>query len=903
MFLITTLEVTMKTFVLACFSIGLLLLGSAVAYELNLDVTSLQLTPTSISQLSGYETATLRGGSYLPAAPGSPSLPGKTVLLAIPAGMEIESVTVNHAEPVILPGYHRIMPAQNPTPISKAAVLVNANPEAYESIASFPGNLVGSFSTGGLGGYAIGSITFAPVQYTPKTGQVLFYRNIEFTVNLKSSPVASVYPGRRLDWIANRIESSVRSAVINPDEVSPPPVITLDEEHIGGNTYPYLIITNSAQTTSANKLADWKTRKGYITKVMTVEEILANYTGADNAEKVRNCVLDYYTNYATQYVLLIGSGTSIPMRYCYDPSFDTEEGNHLVPTDNYYACLEGNWNGDSDGYWGEPTDNVDLGYDVCVGRIQTDAEAQLAPVVEKILCYEGTALAAETNPYDYQGKALLTGGWLDSSTNELLMMTGIQSNYLTDPSYMVTVQGDASYPGGSGFNSAGMITALNAGPGIVVHSMHANNNIMATNSGYVYNTDLAALTNHPRYAGFLNTIGCYDANIDYPTNCAASYVNNANGGGVAFVGNTRYGWYMPGQPGTGPSDMFTVDYVNKYATGDVYQNGMALALSKATYAGQVMSDYIVRFIFYEIYLTGDPDICVSNSAISTLAVDYPESVPGGGQTYAVTVTSAGRGPIEGALVCCYKETETHASGLTDASGSVSLHIAPGTQGTMHLTVTYFNGKTFEADVQVTSDATGVNLISFEGNRTREGAQLNWRVTNDSEAAVSFNLYRRESSKTASVSSTATAPTSTSKGDLAGWTLVNSSPIIGRNPYTYLDREVGKGKYEYALVAITNGKHGALGNTNLPAATMAFSLNIAPNPVRSMANVMVSMASPGTVQMKFYDLAGRVVKTTTLNLSAGENTASLNLSGLAEGIYVVQAENAGSILSRKIVVAR
>jgi len=895
----------MRTFAIAIFILGLILFSSGLAYELNLDTSSLQIAPTSISQLGDSESVTLRGGTYLPTAPGSPSLPGKTVLLAIPSGMEIESVTVNHAEPVILPGYHRIMPAQNPTPISKAAVLVNANPEAYESSSPFPGNLVGSFSTSGLGGYAVGSITFAPVQWTPKTGQLVFYRNIEFSINLKPSTIATVYPTRRLDWIATNLERSVRSVVINPDEVTPPPVITLDEEHIGQTAYPYLIITNAAQTTSANKLADWKTRKGYITKVMTMEEILANYTGVDTAEKVRNCIIDYYTNYTTQYVLLIGSGTSIPMRYCYDPSFDTVEGNYLVPTDNYYACLEGNWNADNDGYWGETTDNVDLSYDVCVGRIQTDAEAQLLPVVNKILCYEGTALAAETNPYDYQGKALLCGGWLDSSTNEMYMMTSIRDNYLTDPSYVITGLWDTTYPGGGVFNSSAMIAALNTGPGIVVHSMHANSNIMGTNSGYVYNTDLAALTNHPRFTGFLNTIGCYDANIDYPTNCAASFVNNANGGGVAFVGNTRYGWYMPGQPGTGPSDLFDCEYVNQYAISDVYQNGLALALSKATFAGQVMSDYIMRYIFYEIYLSGDPDICVPNSAISTLAVDYPQSIPGGAQTYTVTVTSAGKGPIEGALVCCYKENETHASGMTDASGSVTLHITPATQGIMHLTVTYFNGKTFEANVTITSDATGVNLIAFEGHRAKEGAQLSWRVTNDSEASVAFNLYRRESSKTASVSSTGSTPsaTSASKRDLAGWTLVNATPISGRNPYSYLDRGVGEGRYEYALEAITNGRHGALGSTNLPAATMAFSLSIAPNPVRSTANVVVNMERPGAVQMKFYDLAGRVVKSLTLNLAAGENTAALNLTGLAEGIYVVQAENAGTMISRKIVVAR
>ncbi len=37
--------------------------------------------------------------------------------------------------------------------------------------------------------------------------------------------------------------------------------------------------------------------KGYNTKIITLKEIYANYSGHDNPEKIRNCIKDYYSIY------------------------------------------------------------------------------------------------------------------------------------------------------------------------------------------------------------------------------------------------------------------------------------------------------------------------------------------------------------------------------------------------------------------------------------------------------------------------------------------------------------------------------------------------------------------------------------------------------------------------------
>ena len=108
---------------------------------------------------------------------------------------------------------------------------------------------------------------------------------------------------------------------------------------------------------------------GLTVKVELLSSIAVAYPGRDIQEKIRNCIIWYYKNKATRWVLLVGKpdaddnpgvGTTLnptvldkdwemPIRYVYNPA----SGYTFIPTDLYYSGLDGAWDEDGDGKFGE----------------------------------------------------------------------------------------------------------------------------------------------------------------------------------------------------------------------------------------------------------------------------------------------------------------------------------------------------------------------------------------------------------------------------------------------------------------------------------------------------------------------------------------------------------------------
>ncbi|HUU56944.1 MAG TPA: C25 family cysteine peptidase, partial [bacterium] len=560
------------------------LAASAFAYTVQVDTADVQVKPAEDPAFLGYDVVRLDGGGVLPLEPGKPALPGVPVTVSLPPGTEIESVEVSYGEPVVLPGTYRVMPVQAPTPwSSEKGIVTAADAAAYSSAEPFPGKLAYAFESGNMAGYGVGSVLLAPVQYVPATGKLMVYPVIDFDVRVRRAGGEPANPKVRLEWIDRNIRESLAATVVNPWEIRSPSGVRLisGREALDADVYPYLIVTNEAMKEKADVLAAWKTKKGLKAAVVTTEDIESGYTGRDTAEKIRNCIKDYYSTYGTQFVCICGTDAVVPVRKVYDPQYNVAEGDYLVPTDNYYGCLDGDFNADGDGYWGEyPDDDVDWDYDVYVGRIHVSSAAALEEVVDKTLCYEGAGTSTEANPYDYQNTAILAGGWADSSTNLKLMMEYIRDNYLTSSHWSFTELWDDTYPGGPGFNSTNFKAAMEQGKGLVAHMSHCNTTVLGTNSGGVYNTDLYALGNHPKFSGVLYSVGCYASNTDYENNCAAYFVASPDGGGVGFACNTRYGWYSRGDPLNHYSQEYIKEYFKQFGGNDVYVAGELLAFHK-----------------------------------------------------------------------------------------------------------------------------------------------------------------------------------------------------------------------------------------------------------------------------------------------------------------------------------
>ena len=111
-------------------------------------------------------------------------------------------------------------------------------------------------------------------------------------------------------------------------------------------------------------------------------------------------------------------------------------------------------------------------------------------------------------------------------------------------------------------NPTTVINAINAGQNIINHDGHAWYSAMGVGNGSLYRSDMDALVNAP-YFPLLFSIGCWPAAID--EDCIAEhFLTNPNGGGVAFIGNSRYGWGSPGNPLYGYSDRFDQQFFRAF---------------------------------------------------------------------------------------------------------------------------------------------------------------------------------------------------------------------------------------------------------------------------------------------------------------------------------------------------
>ncbi len=867
---------------------------TASAYTVDIDEDKLITTETEFGTLGSFDSIWIEGEATLPVEPGNPSLPAYSVSLALPQGTVIEDVSVTYAEPTELPGTYNIAPAQKPQPIGTEPEYTARNEAVYSSSTPFPGELVYSHNSGNRSGYHVGNIVFAPVQYVPATGKVTVYTDISFNVSLSSAEGELVYPKVRMEWIDNQIRSDLEKSVINPGEIMRAPGIEILYGYKGfdDDVYPYLIITGSG-TDGLDDLIEWKTRKGNKTEIKTVNDISAEYSGTDAEEQIRNCIIDYYTNYGTQYIVLVGTHSTVPMRYAYDPDFNVSESNNLVPTDDYYGCLDGDWNDDGDGYWGEyPDDNVDFNFDVYIGRYQTTNATYTADIVDKTLCYEGSGLSGFTNPYDYDDEALLAGAYLDSNTNTGITMEYIEDNYLTDSFWTNEVLMDTSYSG-SNFSSSRFISEMNEGRNFIAHSAHSNKTVLGTNSGGVYASDLENLTNAPRFTGCLYSLGCYQGHIETSTNCAARFVRSDTGGGAGYVGNTRYGWYSSGNPHAW-SARFLEDYFEEIGDGVA---GSAEAYVEHKHQNiSLLSNAYWRYIYYELYLTGDPDLMFNNDNVAPLNVTYNDNIPQGSYPYDIHVGSS-KANVEGALVCLWKGDEIYDCGLTDSSGEISFDIDPASQGTMYLTVTARNFETFEADVTVTNE-TGIDLAYFDGYQTKTGVKLEWEAYNDDSETYTYNLYRREEAKGMFVHESGSAHTSLSDE----WIKINEQPIRGENPYSYLDKGVSEGQYEYKLEAVADTGIENLGTTNVFVNTpKVYALyQSRPNPACDVATIAFNLAEAGHTTLEVFDITGRkVITLVDETLAEGEHTRTV--SGIASGVYLYRLNSGDFTATKKMIV--
>ena len=231
-----------------------------------------------------------------------------------------------------------------------------------------------------------------------------------------------------------------------------------------------------------------------------------------------------------------------------------------------------------------------------------------------------------------------------------------------------------------------VLEALNTGPHFVLHCGHGHYTSISVGEGSVRTADAAQLTNGAR-AFLLYSVGCLAAAFDQRETVLGELLLHPAGGAYATIGNTRYGWASPGNPGYGYSEVFMQAFFRELLTEGVTQAGVALAQAKAGMAPFSGEENVYRWHQYCVNLLGDPELPIYTGAPAVLAITAPARIPPGEAVFEALVTDES-GPVAGATLCLAGEAGAfYQVGVSGGDGRVSFALQTGAASSATLTAT------------------------------------------------------------------------------------------------------------------------------------------------------------------------------------------------------------------------
>ncbi|HXU26702.1 MAG TPA: C25 family peptidase propeptide domain-containing protein [Bacteroidia bacterium] len=687
-------------------------------------------TDLSFTTKSGYNVVSFANGQSTMQV-GAPQLPSKTLSFVIPVDQMVSSINITGTSTVSVAGSYTMYPTQ-PGRISDSLAFVNPDTSIYNHNTAYPSVQYTPTDDGYPFGYHVVTITFYPVQYKPTSHALIVYTNINFTIVYAANTASILLPNIQSVFSNSLAKSSIQGIVVNPSDVG---VVSGGARQVsgviqtganlrgvaptGGSNFAapdYVIITRSDLVGDATHgfqmLANWKTQKGVNTIIVTTDGtsgIYHNYQGYDNQEKIRNYLKDVYVNFGSAFILLGGDVTDasgaevVPARTAYTKTEIAPNPDFFV-TDYYYATVQGNWNSNGNNVFGEDGTNTHLGNDFTaghtgdmsaafmVGRAPSQSLTQATLFANKIIEYEklsNTTTKSYVDNIVYLFNDLTWGG--------KSVMDAAASTYFTSPLSVSKYYSSNSSPNQMTVTNA--MNAMNGQTHLLYHFDHSGFDFLTCPSTIpgqgISGTSMSSLTNASitgaHYYSIFVTDGC-NAN-DFQKNAGVSkeYINNPNGGGVAFLGNTDFGR-------GGDYSLFTNYFVPMlYSTGTV--GGLAAYDNKRYHIGYAnlweASNSVGYYDNLYSYLKnrnilGDPEMMFwtktpSNFTLSSLTLSSGtlSGTIGGlpGSTFVVTVT-------------IWKGSEIwQTQDITTATSTQAFsftNVVPNTTGNVTVTITGHN---------------------------------------------------------------------------------------------------------------------------------------------------------------------------------------------------------------------
>ena len=508
----------------------------------------------------------------------------------------------------------------------------------------------------------------------------------------------------------------------------------------------YIIVTAEPLLTPMTKFARYKTSIGLKAEVFLIDDIVADYAGCDDAERLREFLKDRYAQGA-EYVLLAGDETRLPIRYAVDGSVASDPGVELEQIcDLYFADLTGDWEVDGDGVWGEPgVDDPDIYPELRVGRLPFSTAAQAQAWVDKMIAYE-------TNPGDGDTDYLLHVFFFCSDQMRDYSNGGQHGRLARSFSPQFIIDTAAGVEQDSGDDASphslaapALIDTLATGYGIVNVLSHGTCvNFEVRTAGYnnfpksrmrTVNTDdsSAAVSDlvHNGRTSFYYSMACDNGAFDkdqppfniHDPNLVQAFLALPEGGAVAFVANSRWGW-------VGSSHLLQKAFYDSLVANPDRPTIDAMYASKIRYS-------YYRDLVYGQNFYGDPSLKVYQQTPSLMSLEVE------GNPASLIVTTTGESsPLPMCRILVSDSIEIVAEGVTDAAGKLEIDYGFGL-GCEYTVAALKDGYAIARASFVPSIASGVDEDQTDAIPRNWALHQNYPNPFNPTTAIAFDLPRRE----------------------------------------------------------------------------------------------------------------------------------------------------------------
>ena len=623
--------------------------------------------------------------------PGKPKVPVWSSYIEIPDGKiavvdTAYSQSCTFGEIIIVPTQH--IPIPEIKGIDESKFEVEPDQETYNpeirAQGFFPKIIYQLEKENIVRGNRIQLLRVYPIHYSHHDELIKAFYNIRINILFKpTGKKRKAYHKRRLahsvfDHLLSRICLNYKPGSSSQN------ILKTRAAYETGNSF--WIITDSLFIDAAEKLKQWKIRKGISTIVKTTDEI------GKTAEQIRNAISNAYQNDnpPPTYILIIGDSELIPVSYKTKHMLDDKNDINLpyqgkIGTDLYYAAVDG------DDYYP----------DISIGRLSVDTPQQADKRVNDIIeyeknppvnkdFYEKISLCSFFHDKDKNGIKDGYSNYRFVQTSEDIAIFMQDQNYVinriyskddeTVPQYWSKNHANFSGPAGqSGDTIVDYLKGIenlswNGNHAHVTNQLH-NGNFLIVHRGHGdmkgweepgFNVENVLNLNNANLKPLVLSINCMTGWFDNETDeqnsitekddiCfSEAWERNNNGGAIGIIAPTRASYSFYNDRLTwGIMDAIWPDFISKEEDQAFFlaslktrnELGAVLNYAKFYMAAHFTDKKHIKEIFEMFHLFGDPTLQIHTTLPKQINVDHNDLILPGTNSIDLTIDQ------QDALIC------------------------------------------------------------------------------------------------------------------------------------------------------------------------------------------------------------------------------------------------------------